>query len=82
VWPPVAPASGSMPSGWTVVTRQDGSKQLAYSGRPLYTYTGDGAAGQTNGDGLNAFGAVWHVARPASAPSPSPTSTSCTGYGC
>ena len=84
VWPPVRPPAGAMPSGWSVVTRQDSSKQLAFNTRPLYTYTGDSASGQTNGDGLNAFGAVWHIARTAgaAAPSPSPTSTSCTGYGC
>jgi predicted lipoprotein with Yx(FWY)xxD motif len=76
VWPPVAPPSGSMPSGWTSFQRQDGSMQLAYQGRPLYTFTGDTAAGQTNGDGVTAYGAVWHIARPASAPSPSPTASS------
>jgi predicted lipoprotein with Yx(FWY)xxD motif len=64
VWPPVTPPSGTLPSGWTSFQRQDGSMQLAYKGRALYTYTGDPAPGNTNGDGLTAFGGVWHVARP------------------
>jgi predicted lipoprotein with Yx(FWY)xxD motif len=63
-WPPISPPSGTLPSGWTSFTRQDGTTQLAYKGRALYTYSGDTAAGTTNGDGLNQFGGIWHVARP------------------
>ena len=80
-WPPVAPPGGSMPSGWTSFTRQDGTEQLAYQGRALYTFSGDTAAGQTNGDGVTAFGAEWHIARPASAPSPTPTASGGGGGG-
>jgi predicted lipoprotein with Yx(FWY)xxD motif len=63
-WPPVAPPSGTLPSPWTSIARQDGSMQLAYAGRPLYTFALDTAPGQFNGDGVNAFGGVWHIARP------------------
>jgi predicted lipoprotein with Yx(FWY)xxD motif len=63
-WPPVAPPSGSLPAPWSVVTRDDGSAQLAYSGRPLYLFAFDAHAGDTNGDGVNAFGGIWHIARP------------------
>jgi predicted lipoprotein with Yx(FWY)xxD motif len=64
VWPPVTPPSGTLPANWTSFQRQDGTKQLAYKTRALYTYTGDTAAGNANGDGINAFGGIWHVARP------------------
>jgi len=64
VWPAVAPPSGTLPSGWTSFQRQDGSMQLAYKGRALYTYVGDPSPGAANGDGLTEFGGVWHIARP------------------
>jgi len=65
VWPPVHVAAGAtLPAPWTSLARGDGTTQLAYKGKPLYTYSGDGAAGQTNGDGINSFGNFWHIARP------------------
>jgi predicted lipoprotein with Yx(FWY)xxD motif len=64
-WPHVAPPAGmTLVSPFSAITRDDGSKQLAYAGRPLYTFIADSAEGQTNGDGLNAFGGIWHIARP------------------
>lgn len=71
-WPPVATPAGSLPSPWGSIVRQDGSSQLTYSGRPLYTFAFDSAPGQTNGDGVNAFGGFWHIARPQGSTSPSP----------
>jgi predicted lipoprotein with Yx(FWY)xxD motif len=46
----------SNPSGGRVVT---------YDKWPLYTYLGDGAAGQANGQDLNANGGKWYVITPA-----------------
>jgi predicted lipoprotein with Yx(FWY)xxD motif len=64
-WPPVTVASGTaLPSPWTSFMRADGSTQLAYKGRALYTFAFDTSAGQASGDGVNAFGGLWHVARP------------------
>jgi predicted lipoprotein with Yx(FWY)xxD motif len=63
-WPPIAPPSTPLSAGFSTITRSDGTKQLAFQGRPLYLFSGDGAPGQTNGDGLNAFGGLWHIARP------------------
>jgi predicted lipoprotein with Yx(FWY)xxD motif len=40
---------------------RDGSKQLTYSGKPLYYYVNDAKAGDRNGDKLQA---VWFVAVP------------------
>jgi predicted lipoprotein with Yx(FWY)xxD motif len=38
--------------------------QATYRGHPLYLYEGDSAAGQTNGQGLDQFGAEWYVLAP------------------
>ena len=64
-WPPV-PATG-MPtatggakaSDLGTITRSDGTKQVTYDGHPLYYFAGDSAAGQTNGQGSDNFGAKW-----------------------
>jgi len=65
VWPPVTVAAGAtLPANWTSFTRTDGSQQLAYKGRALYTYVVDKSPGQTNGDGITSFGNLWHIARP------------------
>lgn len=65
VWPPVIVTAGAtLPANWTSFTRSDGSQQLAYKGRALYTYAVDTAPGQTNGDGINSFNNIWHIARP------------------
>jgi predicted lipoprotein with Yx(FWY)xxD motif len=60
-WPPLVATSASGPTDWTVVTRDDGSKQWAYVGKPLYTWAKDSKPGDTTGDGFNN---VWHVAHP------------------
>ncbi len=87
LWPPyTAPAGTVAPagSGFGLITRSDdGALQWTYQSVPLYNYAGDSAAGQGNGQGINSFGGVWGVARPASA-SPGPTSSPshCVGYYC
>ncbi len=61
-WPPLIAAAGTAASGdWSVVTRDDGSKQWAYKGKPLYTWTKDTKAGDVTGDGFNN---VWRIATP------------------
>jgi predicted lipoprotein with Yx(FWY)xxD motif len=65
VWPPLAPPAGTpIVAPFSVITRSDGSRQVAYSGRPLYTYSGDRKPGDTFGDKLVQFGAEWDIARP------------------
>lgn len=44
---------------FSIVVRNDGRKQWAYKGRPLYLWTGDSKAGDATGDGV---GGVWHKA--------------------
>jgi predicted lipoprotein with Yx(FWY)xxD motif len=61
-WPPLAATASDKPSGkWTIVTRDDGSLQWAYDGKPLYGWKNDKAPGDTTGDGV---GGTWHTARP------------------
>src|SRR5215203_5364172 len=52
-WPPLMAASDAKASGeWTTVTRDDGSKQWAYKGKPVYTWVNDTKPGDTTGDGV------------------------------
>jgi predicted lipoprotein with Yx(FWY)xxD motif len=76
-WPPQAPTMSTLPAPWSSILRTDGTMQLAYNGRPLYTFTEDKSPGQANGDGVTFFGGTWHIARPlSSSPSPGPSPTS------
>ena len=61
-WPPLMAAADSKASGdWSIVARDDGAKQWAYKGKPLYTWAKDTKPGDTTGDGVNS---VWHIAQP------------------
>jgi predicted lipoprotein with Yx(FWY)xxD motif len=61
-WPPLAATAEAKPMGaWTVVTRDDGSNQWAYKGKPLYASAKDSKPGDITGEGFNN---VWHVAKP------------------
>lgn len=61
IWHPlIAPSSGT-PSGvgsLGTVKRPEGMMQVTYKGTPLYTFTGDKQAGETNGQGIKDVG-VW-----------------------
>ena len=63
-WPPVLVTddTASMLPGVSLIDRNDGAKQAAFNGRPLYFYSGDTAAGDMNGQGL---GDAWWVAKQA-----------------
>ncbi len=61
-WPPLMAADTDKPSGnYAVVVRDDGKKQWAYKGKPLYYFAKDTKAGEKTGDGFNK---VWQTARP------------------
>jgi predicted lipoprotein with Yx(FWY)xxD motif len=86
IWPPVV-APDSLPAPLTGVsgelgstTRNDGSRQLTIAGHPVYTYVGDGAAGDTNGQGLDLNGGEWNVVSPAGSPVTERGSSSATTY--
>ena len=58
-WPPVmATEAKSMDADYSTITRADGKKQLAYKGKPLYTFVKDKKAGDKVGDKVMD---VWHV---------------------
>jgi predicted lipoprotein with Yx(FWY)xxD motif len=64
-WPP-ATTSGQPKASQGVTAsllgttkRSDGSTQVTYHGHPVYRFAGDAKAGQSNGEGVNAFGAEW-----------------------
>jgi predicted lipoprotein with Yx(FWY)xxD motif len=62
-WPPAtgtAAAGRGLPGRTATITRTGGSRQLTYDGHPLYTYIGDTAPGQANGNNLNLNGGLWH----------------------
>jgi predicted lipoprotein with Yx(FWY)xxD motif len=60
-WPPLMAAADGKESGyWTMITRDDGAKQWAYKGKPLYLWAKDQKPGDKTGDGFNN---VWHVAK-------------------
>jgi predicted lipoprotein with Yx(FWY)xxD motif len=61
-WPPLAAAKGAKAAGdYTIVAREDGIRQWAYKGRPLYVRNGDRKPGDRTGE---AFDNLWRVARP------------------
>ncbi|HTX84209.1 MAG TPA: hypothetical protein VME44_18650 [Streptosporangiaceae bacterium] len=69
-WPPVlgtavAAAGTSLPHGFGTIKRADGQTQATYDGHPLYTYMGDTAAGQVNGNGINLSGGRWWAVTPS-----------------
>jgi len=58
-WHPVVAAGLARPIGeWTIASRQDGTRQWAYKGAPLYTFEGDIRAGNSKGQRLSG----WHAA--------------------
>jgi len=70
-WPPLRAAgkltigSGAQASLISTSTRSDGPRQVTYNGHPLYLFKGDSKPGETNGEGLNAFGGSWFAVSPA-----------------
>ena len=62
-WPPFAPKAGdpAAKAPLSIITRDDGTKQYAYNGKPLYHYQKDTKSGDTTGQGR---GKVWWVVKP------------------
>jgi predicted lipoprotein with Yx(FWY)xxD motif len=65
-WPPVTVDGAEVPEGldaavFSVTERSDGTFQLVAGDWPLYTFAGDAAAGDVNGQGQ---GGVWFVVSP------------------
>jgi predicted lipoprotein with Yx(FWY)xxD motif len=72
-WPPLITSGkpgvtgGARASLIGTTRRADGRLQVTYNHHPLYTFVKDKKAGQTNGEGVNAFGAAWDAISPAGA---------------
>ena len=83
-WPPLRasgkPTLGNGADSSLVGTtmRSDGKPQVTYNGHPLYLFSGDAKAGDTNGEGVNAFGGLWYAVSPAG--NQVVASTPSTGY--
>jgi len=66
-WPPLradgkpTAASGASASRLATTTRSDGNPQVTYNGHPLYLFYADRQPGDTNGQGITAFGAAWYA---------------------
>jgi predicted lipoprotein with Yx(FWY)xxD motif len=72
-WPPLIASgkpravAGAKASLVGTTKRSDGRMQVTYKRHPLYTFVKDTKKGQTNGEGVNAFGGVWDAVSPAGA---------------
>lgn len=65
-WPPFTASADDKTGGdWSVITRDDGAKQWAYSGKPLYFWSKDQKPGDKTGDGFNN---AWRVVKHEVAP--------------
>ena len=84
LWIPLTVAKGSMPTGAAqlgTITRPDnGTTQVTWHGSPLYTFSGDKAAGDASGNGFKDVG-VWRAATLGSSSSSSSSSGGGGGYG-
>lgn len=58
-WPPLRAGEADHASGdWSIVVRDDGSRQWAHRGKPVYLWIKDQKPGDKTGDGVNK---VWHT---------------------
>ena len=86
-WPPLRaagkPVAGAGLSAAKIgtITRSDGRPEVTYNGHPLYLFTGDRKPGDTNGQGISAFGAKWFALSAAGNRVAAAESTSGGGYG-
>jgi predicted lipoprotein with Yx(FWY)xxD motif len=77
---PFVPAPASLPASLPGVTgrlgttiRAGGGRQLTVAGHPVYTFAGDSAPGQTNGQAKVLDGGLWTVVSPAGTPETNPS---------
>ena len=86
-WPPLRangkPTVGNGADASLVGTtpRSDGKPEVTYNGHPLYLFVKDQKAGDTNGEGVNAFGGSWYAVSPAGDQVSAPPANPGGGYG-
>jgi predicted lipoprotein with Yx(FWY)xxD motif len=72
-WPPLIATAkpragtGAAASRLGTTRRADGRLQVTYNHHPVYTFVKDTRKGQTNGEGLTAFGGTWDALSAAGA---------------
>jgi len=72
-WPPLIATAkpragaGAETSRLGTTRRADGRLQVTYNHHPVYTFVKDTKKGQTNGEGLTAFGGTWDALSAAGA---------------
>lgn len=85
-------APGPLARNLGTTARPDGSTQVTFEGRPLYTFSFDHSAGEVNGDGqqdsFDGTDFTWHAATPSgsaaavhSMPSTAPSTGPSSPYG-
>ena len=73
-WPPLRASrkprvgKGLKASKIGTIRRSDGKRQVTYNHHPLYRFVNDTKAGETNGEGISAFGGLWTVLSPVGRP--------------
>jgi predicted lipoprotein with Yx(FWY)xxD motif len=81
-WPPVlardVPDANGLTGTFGIADRPGGGRQVTYDGFPLYTYSGDSAAGQANGQGV---GGVWFAVPASASSAPAGGGDTGGGYG-
>lgn len=86
-WPPLLASgkpragAGATQSLLGTTKRADGKLQVTYHGHPLYTFVVDAKAGQTKGEALNKFGALWYAVSPSGTKITKPSGGGGGGYG-
>ena len=86
-WPPLrangklTEGSGASASLAGTSMRSDGTQQVTYNGHPLYLFEGDKKPGDTNGEGVNAFGGNWYALSAAGTQVSSSSNSGGSGYG-
>jgi len=86
-WPPLITSgkprvtNGARAALIGTTRRTDGRLQVTYNHHPLYTFVKDTKAGQTNGEGVSAFGGIWDAVSPAGTKIVKPTAPSQGGGG-
>ena len=90
VWHPLTVTTGASPTGsvasLALLTRPDGTMQVAYKGMPLYTFVQDTAPGQAHGQGIKDVGTWTAVTTGAAKSNPASSSAPAApasngGYG-
>jgi len=92
IWLPLTVAAGRSPTGpaqtaadLSTLMRPDGTTQVTFKGKPVYTFSFDHGAGQNGGDGqkdtFDGTNFTWHTAGTGTGPvAPAPSTPNPGGY--